>query len=460
MGVYPPGESLRKRILLSLSGGNSHGGAGSHSPGGFAGRCTLATVRCMRTSTSDTTASARRGFAHWLRSVVAGHRVDLFLLFVALVLFAVAWPTFFETHSIWPVLVPFVSALATWPVAVARHVPFTAWAAVFIACLVVVPFHDNPGFALGWPVTSHLALALTLAAVILLCSSRYIVWAVVATTLLMALNPGFDVKLGWILGTATFSAVVFLVRWLLMSRRQLATSHVELARESARSSELADQRILAEERNRLARDLHDVVAHQMSMIVVQAQSAPYRLQGVTPGIHAEFDSLSNTARSALDEVRGLLGVLRSDAEFRETIPVGADQLIPTLESARQSGVDITWHTSGELELLDETAGVVLHRVLQESLSNATRHAPGGPVVVSVEVDSGRADEDDRVAATLKVDNGPAVAGAVIDPGTGGGTGLQGMSARIQAVGGSFAAVPAADGGFTVTATVPVRGPRR
>lgn len=389
--------------------------------------------------------------------MLAGHWTNIALVFAALVLFTVAWPTFFETHSILTVLVPFVSALATWPVAVARQFPFAAWVAVAVACLVVVPFHDNPGFALAWPVTSHLALALTLAIVILSCSSRYIVWAVAATTLLMALNPGFDVKLGWILGTLTFSVVVFLLRWLLVSRRQLASSNVELARESARSSELADLRILAEERNRLARDLHDVVAHQMSMIVVQAQSAPYRLQGVTPGIHAEFDSLSHTARSALDEVRGLLGVLRSDAESGETIPVGADQLVPTLEAARKSGVDITWHTSGELSRLDETAGVVLHRVLQESLSNAARHAPGGPIVVSIEVGSEGDCDAHLVAATLEVDNGPAAAGAVIDPGTGGGSGIQGMSARVQAVGGSFAALPAADGGFTVTVTVPVRG---
>lgn len=255
-----------------------------------------------------------------------------------------------------------------------------------------------------------------------------------------------------------FAAVFFLIRWLVLSRRQLATSNVQLARESARSSEQADLRILAEERNRLARDLHDVVAHQMSMIVVQSQSAPFRLQGVTPAIHSEFDSLAETARSALDEVRGLLGVLRTDAESAEVAPVGADQILPTLQSARRSGVDITWTISGEVADIDETAGVALQRVLQESLSNASRHAPGGAVVVNLEVgadQTGGFGADAKVAA-LEIDNGPAAPNTLIAPGTSGGSGIQGMSARVRAAGGAFTALSASDGGFTVTATVPLR----
>src|SRR5699024_8420032 len=139
------------------------------------------------------------------------------------------------------------------------------------------------------------------------------------------------------IGAAVFSSVLLPVRWLVASRRQLESSNQRLARESERTSRQSELRLLAEERNHLARDLHDVVAHQMSMIVVQSQSAPYRLQGVTPAIHAEFDSIAETARTALDEVRGLLGVLRTDAERPSVEPVGADQIEPTLLAARRSG---------------------------------------------------------------------------------------------------------------------------
>src|SRR5699024_11468245 len=104
-----------------------------------------------------------------------------------------------------------------------------------------------------------------------------------------------DASAGWLVRALVGGPVFLAVRWLVASRRQLRPWHVGLARESERSSEQADRRGLAEARNRLARDLHDVVAHQMSMIVVQSQSAPYRLQGVTPAAHAEFDSLAGTA---------------------------------------------------------------------------------------------------------------------------------------------------------------------
>jgi signal transduction histidine kinase len=208
---------------------------------------------------------------------------------------------------------------------------------------------------------------------------------------------------------------------------------------------------MAEERNRLVRDLHDVVAHQMSMIVVQSQSAPYRLQDVTPAVHAEFDSIAGTAREALNQVRELLGVLRSDAESGATTPVGADQIEPVLTTARRAGMDLTWTLDNSVDSLDDTVGVVLQRVLQESLSNASRHAPGGKVLVNLTV----TEKDGRRDADLTVDNGPAAPGEIVPPEHSGGAGIPGMAARVQAVGGSFTALPAADGGFSVRAVVPV-----
>lgn len=412
----------------------------------------------MKTREKVANSIERSGVKNRVVESLRGRWADVFFVFVALVFFAITWPTINQTHDVFTVLLPFLSALAVWPVAVVRYYPMAAWACVFVSCVVIVPLHSNPEFALGWPVTYHLALAICLAAVVLTAKWAYVGWAVLATAFLQLLNPGFEIKLGWFLGSLMFSVLFFLIRWLVLSRRQLATSNVQLARESARSSEQADLRILAEERTKLARDLHDVVAHQMSMIVVQSQSAPFRLQGVTPAIHAEFDSLAETARGALDEVRGLLGVLRSDAESAEVAPVGADQILPTLYAARRSGVDVTWTVTGEISDIDETAGVALQRVLQESLSNASRHAPGGAVVVNLEIGADQAGGFGAGAkvASIEIDSGPAAPDALIAPGTSGGSGIQGMSARVRAVGGAFTALPASDGGFTVTATVPLR----
>lgn len=368
------------------------------------------------------------------------------VLLLAAILYSVAWPTSFLTHSVSAAVIPALAAAGTWPVATSIRWPWQSWLVVAVASAVCVPFRFNMEYQLGWPVAFHLAIAFTLAVVVLKGSDAAVIGAVAGTGVLMALNPS-EVRIGWLVGTFSWTIVFLLIRWLVASRRDLASSTESLRQEATRASEQSQLRVMAEERNRLARDLHDVVAHQMSMIVVQSQSAPYRLQGVTPAIHAEFDSLSDTAREALNQVRELLGVLRSDAEEGATTPVGADQIEPTLTAARRAGVDVTWTLDPATAQIDETAGVVLQRVLQECLSNASRHAPGGKILVNLDIDGGW--------ANLSVDNGPATDGAIVPPESSGGSGIQGMSARVRAVGGSFTALPAADGGFTVTAGVPV-----
>jgi signal transduction histidine kinase len=390
--------------------------------------------------------TAKRFGIHWI------------ILAFAITLYSVAWPTSFVTHeyvthSIHAAVIPLIAAAGTWPVVTAIRWPFQSWLVVAAACLISIPFRTNTEYMLGWPVAFHLALAFTLAVVVLTETDAKLIIAVAGTGVLMALNPS-EVRIGWLVGVFAWTVLFLLLRWLIASRKELASSTESLRRETTRASEQSQLRVMAEERNRLARDLHDVVAHQMSMIVVQSQSAPYRLQGVTPAIHAEFDSLSDTAREALNQVRELLGVLRSDAEDGTTTPVGADQIEPTLAAARRAGMDVTWTLDPATSRIDETAGVVLQRVLQESLSNASRHAPGGKVLVNLDV-SGSDGSDSAPWANLTVDNGPAVEGAIVPPEHSGGAGIQGMSARVRTVGGSFTALPAADGGFTVTAGVPL-----
>lgn len=386
---------------------------------------------------------ARRLWALRTNPQVQQYGAPALVVLFAGILFAVAWPTFHLTHSLHAAIVPLLAASGTLPVITAVRWPVVSWLVVAASCLVSLPFHDNPDYALGWPVAFHLALAFTLAVVVLRGPARDVAFAITGTALLMALNPP-EVIVGWLVGALVWSAFFLLLRWLLASRRQVKT-------ETTRATEQSQLRVMAEERNRLVRDLHDVVAHQMSMIVVQSQSAPYRLQGVTPAVHAEFDSIAGTAREALNQVRELLGVLRSDAESGATTPVGADQIEPVLTTARRAGMDLTWTLDSSVNSLDDTVGVVLQRVLQESLSNASRHAPGGRVLVNLTV----TEKDGRRDAELSVDNGPAAPGEIVPPEHSGGAGIPGMAARVQAVGGSFTALPAADGGFSVRAVVPV-----
>ena len=368
---------------------------------------------------------------------------DVALASLSFLLFVVAWPTFHLTHFAHPALWPVLAAAGTFPLAAARLAPVSAWLATLGAGVVIALLPSADWFEFAWPVAQFLAMLVTFAVVLFSADRRHTWWIAATAIALPLLNPSAASRIGWLIGLAVYVGFVLMVRRLSDSRRALAA-------QTARAERQSGLRTVAEEKARLARDLHDVVAHQMSMVVVQAQSAPYRLQGVTPALHAEFDSIADTARQALEEVRGLLGVLRGDGEEGAVAPVGALELVPTLTAARASGVDVAWTVEGDLGALDETAGVVLHRVLQESLANASRHAAGAAVQVTIDCAS-----DD--GTLLEVTNGPAVAGHLPAPESTGGSGLAGMAARVSAVGGSLTAAPESDGGFTLVALVPPRG---
>ncbi|MET7569802.1 sensor histidine kinase [Streptomyces sp. NPDC005492] len=200
------------------------------------------------------------------------------------------------------------------------------------------------------------------------------------------------------------------------------------------------------ERARIARELHDVVAHHISMIAVQAETA--RL--TTPGLPAEgatrLLAIGDTARTALTEMRRLLGVLREDADTgvqRRPQP-GLGQLMELVDASRDAaGSRTRLIVSGPITPLDPGIEVTAYRIVQEALTNARRHAPGA----AVDVELRYGDED--LAVRVR-DNGPG-------PATDGtGHGLLGMRERAATVGGTLLTGPAPGGGFLVEARLPVK----
>jgi signal transduction histidine kinase len=225
-----------------------------------------------------------------------------------------------------------------------------------------------------------------------------------------------------------------------------------LAAGQAERAELEQaRRAVLEERARIARELHDVVAHHLSLIAVRAESAPYRLPGLDGPVDAEFGSLSAAAREALADMRRLLGVLRADGPAaRAPQPQLAD--VPDLvASARRAGVAVALTGPASWGAVPSGVGVCVYRIVQESLSNASRHAPGAPVSVTV--------GHDRDAVSLHVSNGPGhpLALGAAGPGeaAGPGHGLAGMRERVALLGGTLNAGPAPGGGFTVSAILPL-----
>jgi signal transduction histidine kinase len=209
------------------------------------------------------------------------------------------------------------------------------------------------------------------------------------------------------------------------------------------------RRTVLEDRTRLARELHDVVAHHMSLMAVRAESAPHRLGALPEPVRAEFGALSESAREALADMRQLLGVLRSDQPAERTPQPGLQDLPRLIDSARQAGMAVELSAPPALDRVPPGAGVCAYRIVQEALSNAARHAAGAPVTVSVQHSTQK--------VTLQVSNGPGVPVAPRGNGHGPGHGLAGMRERAELLGGSLWAGPAPDGGFGVTAVLPLNG---
>ncbi len=218
------------------------------------------------------------------------------------------------------------------------------------------------------------------------------------------------------------------------------------------------ERALLEERQRIARELHDVVAHHMSVIAIQAEAAPYKATDPPPELVESFGEIRASALSGLNELRRVLGVLRSETPATAPQP-GLDDLPGLLESARSGGVTVTATATGDPRPLPRGVDLSAYRIVQEALSNAMRHAPGAAVTVGLHYGQG------SLGITVRNDHCPP-AGTTPDghPGSrgdgtglpvGGGHGIIGMRERATMLGGHLSAAPTADGEFLVIAALPL-----
>lgn len=209
------------------------------------------------------------------------------------------------------------------------------------------------------------------------------------------------------------------------------------------------RRAVLEERARIARDLHDVVAHHLSLIAVQTETAPYRLRTLEAAL-SEFDSISDQAREALTDMRRLLGVLRDERPVERSPQPELDDLPELIDASRRAGIAVDLSMPAGACLVPPAVGLCAYRIVQEALSNASRHASGAPVSVAV--------EEDGDMLRLRVNNGPGA--PIVPPGSPRptGHGLVGMRERVALLGGSLSVGPGPDGGFAVLALLPLHQP--
>ncbi|MQY12626.1 hypothetical protein SRB5_27620 [Streptomyces sp. RB5] len=202
------------------------------------------------------------------------------------------------------------------------------------------------------------------------------------------------------------------------------------------------------ERARIARELHDVVAHHISMIAVQAETARLTTPGMPDAGAKRLLDIGDTARAALTEMRRLLGVLREDSGVRapqRRPQPGLTQLNELLDEARDaSGTFARLIVSGQVAPLDPGIELTAYRIVQEALTNIRRHARGAAVDVELHY------ADDVLRLRIR-DNGPGPPASPSSPGHG----LRGMRERALTVGGELRTGPAPGGGFLVEATLPI-----
>nr|WP_228537444.1 histidine kinase [Nocardia sp. XZ_19_231] len=269
-----------------------------------------------------------------------------------------------------------------------------------------------------------------------------VVWfatVVAGATAAVALRPPSAVS--EIVGGAALCALVLVaggaVGGLIEARGRLAEQEAQTERERERHTVLA-------ERTRIARELHDVVVHHMSVVAIQAQAAQFRIDNPPPELLAGLATIHASASAAMTEMRRILGVLRADDSGTTDPPPSLADVDRLVEAMRATGVHVEQRTTGPVRPLPGPVEVSAYRIVQESLSNAVRHAPGSEIVVIVRY--GSAD------VGIEIRNGPS---ASVVPSRGPGHGLVGMRERTDILGGSFTAEPTTDGGYRVTTRLPI-----
>ena len=233
-------------------------------------------------------------------------------------------------------------------------------------------------------------------------------------------------------------------------RRAYYASLEEKARRLERERDQQAQIAAATERARIARELHDVVAHNVSVMVVQAEGAAYAMDTSPESTRKALGAIAETGRSALVEMRRLLGVLRTQDGVAERAPQpGIDQLEDLLEQVRSTGVTVEFTVEGVPVELSQGVALAAYRVVQESLTNARKH--GGPLVSAL---VGMHYSERELRLSVRDDGRGADA-----PTDGQGNGLAGMRERVAMFGGRLTAGPLPIGGFQVEAVLPYESAR-
>ncbi|MFD9704774.1 sensor histidine kinase [Lentzea sp. NPDC059081] len=314
----------------------------------------------------------------------------------------------------------------------------------------------------GWWV---IVFALTLGPYVLLFWSPLYAWRLIAAGFfpvsVLVVGDGAGVFQYWTAAPLFVAVAAFYSRWVVVSATLISTLLVAFSEPQAADMALfvpiiaavvylfgargraerdleeeRDAKAALEERARIAREMHDVVAHHMSMVVVRCETAPYRLKGLSEEAEKELAEIGEAAREAITDMQRLLGVLRTNGQQPEREPQpGISRITELVRPGDEAEVGV--------DDVPEAVGLTAYRIVQEALTNATRHAPGSKASVHVHENGGVLE-----VVVVNTPGGPSRGG-------GSGQGLVGMRERVAVHGGTLTVKSTEDGGFLVRARIPL-----
>ncbi|WP_308401361.1 histidine kinase [Streptomyces sp. AP-93] len=338
--------------------------------------------------------------------------------------------------------------LAGIPVVLTLVRPVAAfWAAMAVTLVFSLPSQSDANWP--WiPVTFASYLA-TVALVAMRTSPRVAGWMWLLTVLL---GSGISIVLGrgqtLNIGPMAFASAIALLTVSIRNIRKQAEQEVTAQQEVTAVER--DRRTLLEERTTIARELHDVVAHHMSVVAIQAEAAPYRVKNPPPELEAAFVTIRENAVAALTELRRVLGVVRSaDYEAPDAPQPTLASLDGLLANVREAGLTVEKTVTGAVRELPPGVELSAYRIIQEALSNTLRHAPGASAGVEVSYVLG--------GLGLRVVNEAGTGD--VRPSQGAGQGITGMRERVAMLEGEMTVGERASGGFEVAVFIPVAGSR-
>ncbi|MFD9333728.1 histidine kinase [Streptomyces sp. NPDC060028] len=343
------------------------------------------------------------------------------------------------------------SALTGVSILLAMFRPIPAWwLGLLTAGLTAWSIHGHVGQGQTWPWTPGgiFAFAPLVLLVALRVPPRVTIAVVGISIACTALAEGLfkpEHSQSSSIGAALVFGFVGLLGYAL---RALRLARGELVEQETLTEEERARRTLLEERSRIARELHDVVAHHMSVISIQAQVAPHLVENPSEELKENLAGIRENALEALTELRRVLGVLRSEDPDDPAAPHHPQPTLAELDglvdNVRGAGLEVTTEIAGIRRPLTPGVELTAYRIVQEALSNCLRHAPGSRVEVGIAY--GPRELHLCIANTAPTRPAP--------PSQGAGHGLLGMRERAGMLGGELAAGPRPDGGYEVSAVLP------